>query len=286
MLQQEIETIYSWMLAGIDSINSDIYGKNTNLELSLACIEQAIGKLYQQIDVSNFNSAQEEIYFFKVTKPRFLCWHIYVIELNHLLFALPIDTDEILEKFYRDELHAVERFFKRHAFLYQYYAEGDCSKDEILFLRKNITNFPLGQELMGASDRKFATSMDYMFAKFRAMEMYRDYVIARMNRMSQKYENAVLEKILKRNNMSWCGEKTELVELIYGIYYTGRINFGKAELSDIIAWFEESFDIDLAQAYRIFFDIKRRKNTSYTKFIDEMQQAIVKNITDVKYNHS
>jgi len=83
---------------------------------------------------------------------------------------------------------------------------------------------------------------------------------------------------------SWSGDKIELVEIAYGIYYTQRLNNGKAEISDIIDWLEESLNTDLSQAYRMFVDIRRRKTISYTKFIDEMRHEINVHIEDsIKY---
>jgi hypothetical protein len=90
----------------------------------------------------------------------------------------------------------------------------------------------------------------------------------------QNPDNLFIAELLSNKNRWWSGDKVELVEIAYGIYYTRRINGGRAEISDIIGWLEDSLNVDLGQAYRMFLDIRRRKTVSYTKFLDEMRGAI------------
>ncbi|MGE8424753.1 MAG: RteC domain-containing protein, partial [Sphingobacterium siyangense] len=116
--------------------------------------------------------------------------------------------------------------------------------------------------------------------RFRANEMLRDFLIRKVKLLIQESYNGLANGLFDKGKRSWSGDKVELIEIAYGIYYTGRINHGKAEISDIIQWLEESLNIDLSQAYRMFVDIRRRKTISYTKYLDEMRSTIQSQIED------
>lgn len=44
-------------------------------------------------------------------------------------------------------------------------------------------------------------------------------------------------------------------------------------MKDIVGWLEDTLQVDLGDAYRLFLDLKRRKGKSYTKFLEEMIEA-------------
>jgi hypothetical protein len=71
-----------------------------------------------------------------------------------------------------------------------------------------------------------------------------------------------------------------LVELIYGIYYTGQINNGTATLAGIVQWFELNLEVKIGRPHRHFIDITRRKRLAITKFMDQMRTAILQKIDD------
>ncbi|MFD2966212.1 RteC domain-containing protein [Sphingobacterium bambusae] len=278
MFEKVFEHFYDSMYAELDRLSAQTETSPERLEASLKCIEDTMEMLFAYLDAHPISDEPAEINFFKYVKPKFQSWQIYVLELHQLLVAEPIGTREVVNTYYKDELAAIERFFKRHLFLYQYYVTGEDAKDAAFFLRKNIGKFPLGQESVSGRLRRYSSSMDFMFAKFRAMEMTRDFILSRLKLLENRYEELALSTALKRKRRWWSGDKAELVELVYGLYLTGRINDGKADIGEIIEWLEDSLNIDLRQAYRIFLDIKRRKKISHTKFLDEMSKAIERSI--------
>ncbi|MNH36304.1 RteC protein [compost metagenome] len=89
-----------------------------------------------------------------------------------------------------------------------------------------------------------------------------------------------MQALLKGSKRQWTGDKIELIEIAYGIYYTRRMNNGKVEVRDIIEWLEDTLSVDLSDAYRMFADIQRRKASSYTKYLEEMISAIHEHIEE------
>lgn len=263
----------------LNSINGSLKESTTNLTESLYCITGTLEQLKKHVQEHPFESEQEQIDFFKNTKPRFYCWYIYVIELHHILLTVPVGTDQMIRDYFMDELKLVNRYFTLHQFYYQYFVRNETAMDEFYFLPANREDFPAGQEQAG-TDPGFSTNQDYIFSKFRAYEMLRTFLIRRLKLLYQNPDNIFIAELLSGKNQQWSGDKVELVELAYGIHYTRRMNGGKAEISEIIAWLEDSLQVDLSQAYRMFLDIRRRKTISYTKYLDEMRAAIHQHIDE------
>lgn len=273
MLATEIESKYAILIEELENINGSIKESEENLSASLLLIRESLQSLKEYIRINRFSNDEQEITFFKYTKPRFYCWQIYYIELHHILTNVPIGTEQMITDYYNGELSIVERFLKLHAFYYQYYLRNENSKDESYFLRRNRSFFPPGGELL-VNDPEFSTELDYLFSVFRAYEMLRQFLIRRVKLCIQESNLTLKNEIFGNKKRWWSGDKVELVEIAYGIYYSQRMNDGRAEISEIIDWLEDSLNIDLSQAYRMFLDIRRRKTISYTKYLDEMRNQI------------
>lgn len=278
-MRKDTEKLYAKMLAQLETINGSVKDHVRNLTESLYCTVSALDQLRELLRNRPFSSDAEEIDFFKYQKPHIHCWHIYVIEMHHILAGVPVGTDQEIRDYYTDELGVINRFFRRYAFQYQYYLADETAMDEDYFLSRNKSDFPPGQE-DHHDQGAFSTNMDFLFAKFRAYEMLRDAIIRRVRLLYQQADSAFMSEMMGAKKRWWSGDKVELIEIAYGIYYTHRINGGKAEISDIVEWLEESLHVDLAQAYRMFLDIRRRKTVSYTKFLDEMREAIHRHIEE------
>ena len=54
------------------------------------------------------------------------------------------------------------------------------------------------------------------------------------------------------NLLEWTGKKTELIELIYGLYATNRISSGKVSIKKLTAVFEKLFKVELGDLYHTF----------------------------------
>ncbi|MGF7028569.1 RteC domain-containing protein [Sphingobacterium sp. HSC-15S19] len=279
MLAGKFENQYSIMLEQLTEINGAMNDSIENLNASLTIIKQTLISLKERNRMQPFIDDDQEIRFFKYTKPRFYAWQVYYLELHNIISSVPIGTDEVIKNYYINEIAIIDRFFKIHAFHYQYYLKNESCKDQIFFLRRHRSLFPPSVEL-NAIDPEFSTELDHLFGRFRANEMLRDFLIRKVKLLIQESYNGLANGLFDKGKRSWSGDKVELIEIAYGIYYTGRINHGKAEISEIIKWLEESLNIDLSQAYRMFVDIRRRKTISYTKYLDEMRSTIQSQIED------
>ena len=253
------------------------------LSSSLNCVSIALDKLKAHVDEHGFESEAAEIEFFKVHKPRFYCWKIYLVEEYGIIANLPKGSSQMQRQYYLNELVLLERIANQNRQVWQYYTDHESYRDAEYFLRANYVPYLPGQDyhhtLAG-----FTTNQDYLFARFRAGQMLQDFIITKISRLETTVAEDLAGKVLGRRKRRWTGDKINLIEIAYGIYFTGQMNDGKADIKEIIAWLETSLHIDLSQAYRMFLDIRRRKTTSYTKYLESMCKAIAEHIEET-YNY-
>lgn len=276
------------MERGLIALNGPAMEEICDFSASLALTQQALAELGSWVQANPFGSDEQEISFFKYIKPRFQCWQIYLTELQQVVAMAHGKGEGELCKYYRAERKAVDSFIKRHASHYRYYRSGASAQDSSYFLLRNARNARRG-DLGAQLSHGFSTRLGYLFAKFKAMELFRDWLCERIKEVVKQDDIRSMERELRAKKRTWSGSKVELVELAYGLYHSKRINGGQADLREIIAWLEESLDVELEQSYRMFVDICRRKIVSHTKFLEEMQRClqahIHENVAGVRGSH-
>jgi len=275
MLFEKTEKLFLEMNEKLSEINALISEDVAKLSSSLGLINNSLQSLKKLLEAEPIQNIPDEIYFFKKVKPSFNCWRIFIVEHFNIISNVPIDTDEAVRNYYLRELDFIKRYFDQNQFLYQYYLKNESSLDQQYFLRKEKDLTALGNR-----SENFETNHDYTFAKFLAYEKLRSFLIKRVRLLYQNPENSVALELLNGHKLRWTDDKVNLVELAYGIYFMGSINNGKADISDIVEWLEKSLNIDMGVAYRKFIDISRRKNKSFTRYIDEMRQTITDHINE------
>ncbi|HVW94402.1 MAG TPA: RteC domain-containing protein [Mucilaginibacter sp.] len=243
------------------------------LSRALQEIRSACAELRDKALSAPFPSAALEINFFKTIKPKFYALRIFHIELYHLDANKPAGTRELLLRFYRQELSFIERFFHLHHFLYRYYKAGLTEMDELYFLRGAQLPAVLEPELPDA-DPEFSTAQDHLFARFIALEALQQEIILRMSGLDGTLVPAGPDQPVPVPALKWTGSKVNLVELVYGLYYTGQLNHGQAEVVEIAAHLEQVFGFALKDAHDTFGDIRDRKKLSPAHFLESMAAAI------------
>ena len=86
--------------------------------------------------------------------------------------------------------------------------------------------------------------------------------------------------ITEKQAQKWTGSKVALIELIYALHAEGVFNNGTTDLKETAKFFEETFDIDLGQFHRTFFEIRARKSER-TKFLNSLRDTLVKRMDEV-----
>lgn len=277
MLEKMSEKLYLQLESEIRQIITKETEPFKILSAVLKCVREALRKLRVYITENPFKDEKEEIDFFKNIKPKFYCLRIYYLEWYNIMTSIPAGDAATLKTFYSDELKAVQRFFRRTAFHHQYYRLGATELDSLYFVRGIEVQSVLIPEVPEL-DPEFSTSQDYLFSKIKAYELLQEFILKEIDRLDNP--DGTGEPELKLPKLQWTGEQVNLVELIYGIYYTGQLNHGNVEVKDIIDLIEMVFQVKIKAAYHVFGNIRRRKSISPTAFMDKMREAILKRVDD------
>lgn len=271
------EKLYTQLKEEIAKIQATETDPFKTLSAILKCTRVALRELKDYILKNQFKDEAEQIYFFKHIKPKFYCLHIFYLEKYNIETSIPAGDADTLKNFYRDELKAVRRFFQHIYFHYQYYRLGATELDGLYFVRGVKVQSVLIPEVP-EPDPEFSTSCDYLFAKIKAYELLQDYLLKALQRLDPSLTSIPPEQ--EAFELKWTGDKVNLVEVIYALYFTGQFNNGNADVAVILRFMEKHFQIDLSRAYRDFTDIRNRKVSSPTRFIDQMRESIHKRVDD------
>ena len=246
---------------------------------ALRVIRKFLENLFGYITKNPFKDKSEEVYFFKSIKPRFYAHYIFEVALYNLATGKPRVDEEQLRAYYMDELRFIQRTFRQHAFLYQYYRLGATELDELYFVRGEEIQSVLIPEVPKL-DNSFATSGDYLFSKFKAYEMLQEHIAHELANIGKPERSPFVRPGKNSEPLKWTGEQVNAIEVGYGLWLCGQLNDGNASLADIMYWLSQSLDIDLSRHTRRFDEIKGRKLVSQTRFTDQMRDAIRTHIDD------
>ena len=213
-------------------------------------------------------SKEEEITFFRRIKPQFtskLIYYntIYTIESNKPVGSKP------LRRYYKAERDKRTTFLKENSEFYRYYRCNGQYLDHKYFLRGNL-ELALGLDnTIFHSDRRFSTSHDHLLSLIMAHEQ----VIIFLEETISKLKNKRNHFEATSRTLKWTGSKVGIIELIYALQTEGVFNHGTTDLKEIISFFSKSFDIDLAQFHRTYFEICSRKSDR-TKFLRSLNKTL------------
>ena len=237
----------------------------------VAAVNEVLAEIKSALSTHSFKDERDEVEFFKVIKPRLIALQLFAVEWFTIDSQRPIGDFDEIKSYYVQQQQFFKQFLDKHQFLYQYYLLHLTELDAQLFTRSakpTLLFIPESQE----SDPTFTASAEFLFARFIAYERICSFLTAQIVGRIQAVETAAPKPV--RPSFRWTGQKSNLVELAYGLYCTSQLNSGTASLSEIVDWLQYSFDIDLSRYYRRFSEIKMRKSISKTHFLDEMQAAL------------
>jgi hypothetical protein len=282
---------YYFMNLFISKLNKNLHNQLQIIDLeeqnlfdkaqkSIACIKIAYAELKNFVLNNPFKDEDEEIQFFKEIKPGVLSQLIYFSKLNHIDSKRPMGSFEIQQKYLLNELEKLTSYFNSHLEFYRYYRMKSTFLDEKLFVRgREDFHLHLDNPLV-YTDPDFSTSMDNMVAEIMANDRLEVYLKTEIDALSIKANNPNWGQvgILRANSLQWTESKTALVELIYALQASTAINKGGADIRELVALFEQVFNIRLTEVYRTYLEIKIRATP--TKFLDSLKVGLVKKIEE------
>lgn len=89
---------------------------------------------------------------------------------------------------------------------------------------------------------------------------------------SSAFQNAENTSEEKLPDINWTASKTDLIELIYGLYANKTFNHGKITIKAITNFFESALDVKLGNTSLRFQEILRRKDS--VAFLDQVRESL------------
>ncbi len=270
----------------IDTVNVQLEVIELEEETSLRKSKKAIRllkdimqNLKAKLNDYKFNCEEDEIFFFKEYKPQLFSKLLYYSEIYKIETKRPTGSDTAQNNYIIKELDRIKDYFDKNLDFYQYYRTEKTHLDRYYFLRIE-PDIELDVDCFYFErDNNFSTSFDYKVSKILSNEMLRIYLNAELKKLEKQPENDMDNSKSPRIKHTWTGTKTELVELIYAIYAKGSINYGNIDIKELIDYFCNVFNTDAGEFYRIYLNIRNRKE-SRTLYLDSLRDSLNKKMND------
>ncbi|OPB97932.1 RteC domain-containing protein [Elizabethkingia occulta] len=278
MERQQYDTILQNLKARIAFVNSQTDNPLLLSEKAIVLILDTLSMLKQHILTHDFETIQEEIYFFKEIKPRISAKLIYHNSIFKIETKKPKGGKRILRKYYNNELRRLKTYFDNNIEFYKYYRTGSTLLDQHYFIRgKQDIRLNLDTYYF-ETDHQFATSHDYKVAKIIAHDKLQVYLEHQLTNLSTQKHPAI-PPIAPVPILQWTAPKVALIELIYALHSQGVFNNGAVDLKDIADQLQQTFNLDLGQYRRTFLEIRARKSER-TRFLNGLIQTLINRMDD------
>ena len=266
-----------------------------NIEMETSCIDSDVSSdkalyminfirplfegLREFIHQYTFQDANEEISFFKNTKPFILSKLIYFNDIYLLELRKPNGSKEVLKEYYKKKQTAITEFCNANLDFYQYYRSKATHLDKYYFLRGH-ENYKLCHNCgMFDKDPLFSTCCDHRVAKMLAYDMLEIYLQQRLQNIEKQEVMEYSRASLPDNPFRWTAPKVAAIELGYSIYAAGVLNNGNADIKEIMPYIEASFKIDLGDYYRTYLAMRERKRDR-TPFLNNLIQKLLRKMDE------
>ena len=264
-----IDNLHSQLLSEIEKIET----KETNVIHRCAKIailsKSYITKLRDHILETGFDDLEQEIFFFKVSKPKFSSLVYFYEKIYTLETKMPDGTAHQKSVYLAQEIAKIDYFYKNNTEFSSYMKSESTIHDQSYFVVGN------GQLSLGLGfeyhdfDPLFGSVYSSMIARFLGSKKALEYINNRMANIKGFDETYVTNP-----NLEYNGTNTELIELAYALQKSGKV---KSDIKKIISVFESIFNVSIKDIYRTYHGFKSRK-TDRTKFLsflrDQLNQAL------------
>ena len=212
------------------------------LEFAIGQCKIALDRMRELVVNEGFPDKESEIYFFKKVKPGVYSKLLYYEAIFEIESTKQKIDEKNLRKYFLKELKRILKFMKKNKVRVQYYKSGHTHLDEQYFTRSN-KDVPLQvKDCLSLVNEEFFTCRDHTFSVIMANEMLIEYISKELEKIDHLKEKG--GGFLK-SSLYWTDSKMDAYEFIYGIYYAGSVNHGKATISDLAEAFEKIFNIEL-----------------------------------------
>lgn len=228
--------------------------------------QELILKLRKLYLDTTLETIEEQIHFFKNVKPRFFSELYYQKHCLTYYKKKPKGSVKEQTKYIEQCMDDKSRYMCNYIEFRNYINLNLTELDESFFTKRDYCP-RLHGSFEYPTDPDFSSPADPTYSSLLASDRYLQFLKNEMFSLKNPSLDPSWEYM---KSLEWQGSKTDLVELIYALYSSGSL---KGDLKDIISVIERSFSVDLGYFYRIYTDIKLKKNP--TSFLDILKTSLL-----------
>jgi hypothetical protein len=264
--RKRIDQIWLDLNKVLDQINRSDNSIIGRAEEILMETDSAIKQLKELLRQYEFADWSEEIWFFKMTKPKFIAIYIYYSKVLSIEASKPFADPEVLKEYYENERAGLLHFYHEYKEFINYYRRKSTYLDKKYFVRfKFDFKLKLSPELY-SYDEEFSTSHDHLVSQIIANDMLEQFLSSKINSGDYPGKDVEIPK-----QIEWTAPKVALTELLYALHLTKCFNGGHSDLAEIFRWAESSMNINLGNYHKTLAELRLRK-TDRSKFLSLLQQ--------------
>ena len=122
----------------------DLNDRIKDIPQIILLLEQGFSELKEIVSFYKFKSEMDEIFFFKIIKPKFFSKLIYYRKVYNIEMMRPNGQDCVLKNYFINELNQLENFYNKNIDFYKYYRSGSTHLDKYFFLRGKLNRASCG----------------------------------------------------------------------------------------------------------------------------------------------
>ena len=222
----------------------------------------------------SFADEQQEIDFFKNIKPQILGKLIYYNKIFRIETTCPVSNGKIHQSYYENLLKNLKSEYKEsicNEDFYRYYRAGRTDRDHTYF-RLGQVNYHDGLKSgVFEIDLSFSTYYDNKIAYIIANELLYTYMLTKIN--PDENPDLILLNGEANKDISWTNSQNALIELIYALYASNSIAYGKIGIRKLALIFQVLFRTPLNDIHHSFHRMKTRAG-SRTAFLDQLKISL------------
>ncbi|MEP2771674.1 MAG: RteC domain-containing protein [Fulvivirga sp.] len=223
-----------------------------------------------------FSNLADEINFFKKIKPRLFSELYFQLQVFEYYKLRPKGSLKAKKIFLNNCLDKASALISEHCEFRNYHLMNATHLDQHYFIKQEF-NPVLHGGLKFPSDPEFSSPADPTLSCLMAAERCVQFIKNELYALKNPNLDPSWEFM---KFLDWKGSKTDLVELIYSLH---SANILSGDLKHTFQLAEKAFNIDIGNFYRIYSDIKLKKNPTNlldslkTAFLEKMEKEIHEN---------
>lgn len=231
--------------------------------------QDLISTLRQLYQEASLDTIPKQIHFFKEVKPKFFS----ELHYNHRMITFykdrPRGSTKLKDKYINQCMEEASSYMQKHCEFRNYINMKSDHMDEVYFTKREYCpklhgsfEYPLEPEFSSPADPTYSC----LLAADRFMQFLKN----------EKFtlKNPTLDPSWDyQKTLDWQGSKTDLVELVYALHAAGKL---KGDLKHSFAVMEKALNIDIGNYYRLYTDIKLKRNPH--SMLDDMRESLSEKI--------